>query len=318
LKWVKRRPVAAALIAVSGLAVAAVIAILAVSNVLITQEQQQTIKALGERDRALEAVTQEQHETQLALDRERQIVYFHRIAMADGEWQAGHVAKADQILDECHPELCQWEWHFLKRLCHSEILTLPGHSGPVRSVAFSPDGRRVATGSGSRYFRGEIKIWNADTGQELLTLRGHARGVSSVAFSPDGKHVASGSDDATVRVWNVGTGKELHTLRGHVEGITSVAFGRQWLVSTSYDGGVIVWDTNGQKRHTLLGHHGQIFDGTLSADGQRFVSVDGKQNVKIWDWPVALSFTAFPVPVGAWLLAPTGSTWPFSRQKLPN
>jgi WD40 repeat protein/serine/threonine protein kinase len=283
LKWARRRPVAAVLLAVSGLAIGAVIAILAVTNVLITQEQQQTAKALGERNRALEEVTHEKHQTQLALERERQAAYFHRITLADGEWQAGHVARADQILDECHSELRQWEWHYLKRLCHTETLTLPRHTGPVRSVAFSPDGKRVATGSGSHHFRGEIKIWDAHTGQELLTLGGHARGVSSVAFSPDGKHLASGSDDATVRVWDATTGTELLTLRGHVEGITNVGFGRQWLVSASYDGGVIVWDTNGQKRHTLLGHRGQVLQGALSADGQRLVSVDGYQDVKIWD-----------------------------------
>jgi WD40 repeat protein len=299
IKWIKRRPMATALLGVSGLAVATVIAVLAVSNVLISGEQQQTVRALGERDRALEAVTREQHETRLALDRERQVAYFQRIAMADGEWQAGHVARADQILDECRPELRQWEWHYLKRLCHTETLTLAGHTGPVTSVAFSPDGQRVATGSGAFDKRGEVKIWEAATGRELLTLQGHARGVISLAFSPDGKTLASGSYDQTVRVWNVVTGKELLTLRGHVDIVTGVAFGSHCLASASLDGGVILWDANGNKLHTILVKKpGSSQDVALSPDGRLLayfsqdvaLSPDGRllayndgDDVKIWD-----------------------------------
>ena len=69
------------------------------------------------------------------------------------------------------------------------LLTLKGHSGTVYSVAFSPDGKRLATGSGDR----TVKLWDAATGQELLTLKGHSDNVYSVAFSPDGKRLATGS-----------------------------------------------------------------------------------------------------------------------------
>jgi WD40 repeat protein len=283
VKWAKRRPAAAALLAVSGLAVVAVVAVLAISNVLITEKQRQTVKALGERDEALESLQREQQETRLAFDRERQTSYFQRISLADGEWQAGHIARAEQILDECEPELRQWEWHYLKRRIHTEILALPGHTGPVTSVAFSPDGKRVATGSGRPDIRGEVKIWDATTGRELLTLRGHTRGVNSVAFSLDGKRLASGSEDATVRVWDATTGEKLLTLHGHVDRVTSVAFGPQGLASASSEGSVMLWNMNGKKLRTFLGPRGGwSYSVALSPDGKRLASAYSR-TVKIWD-----------------------------------
>ena len=70
-----------------------------------------------------------------------------------------------------------------------EILTLKGHTDMVISVAFSPDGKRIVSGSGDQ----TVKVWDADKGQEILTLKGHTAMVSSVAFSPDGKRIVSGS-----------------------------------------------------------------------------------------------------------------------------
>jgi hypothetical protein len=79
-----------------------------------------------------------------------------------------------------------------------ETLTLKGHAGKVYSVAFSPDGSRLASAS----WDGTVKVWDSVTGQETLTLKGHAGKVYSVAFSPDGARIASASGDATVKVWD--------------------------------------------------------------------------------------------------------------------
>jgi WD40 repeat protein len=80
----------------------------------------------------------------------------------------------------------------------SRCRELAGHTNLIQELAFSPDGKRIASGSQDR----TIKLWDAATGQEVLTLRGHTAPVWAVAFSPDGHRLASASHDGTVRIWN--------------------------------------------------------------------------------------------------------------------
>jgi tetratricopeptide (TPR) repeat protein len=110
-------------------------------------------------------------------------------------------------------------------------------------VAFSPDGRRLASASSDK----TVKVWEAYTGEELHTLRGHTTAVYHVAFSPDvdGRRLASASSDRTVKVWEPSTGKELLTLRGHTDLVEHVVFSPdgQRLASASWDGTVILWES---------------------------------------------------------------------------
>jgi WD40 repeat protein len=92
-----------------------------------------------------------------------------------------------------------------------ELKVLKGHTNSVRSVAFSPDGKQIVSGS----YDESVRVWDASTGDELKVLKGHTNWVTSVAFSPDGKQIVSGSYDESVRVWDASTGDELKVLKGH-------------------------------------------------------------------------------------------------------
>ena len=109
-------------------------------------------------------------------------------------------------------------------------------------MAFSPDGKRIVTGSEDK----TVKVWDAETGQEVLALKGHTDDVSSVAFSPDGKRIVTGSEDRTVKVWDAETGQEVLALKGHTDGVRGVAFspdGKR-IVTGSGDRTVKVWDAD--------------------------------------------------------------------------
>ena len=165
---------------------------------------------------------------------------------------------------------------------------LTGTRGPesfVNSVAFSPDGQTLASGSGIG-FSGYLRLWDTNTGALLRELiRDALDPVNSVAFSPDGQTLASGSDD-TVRLWNANTGESLGILTGHTEEVNSVAFSPdgQTFASGSDDNTVRLWDANtGEYLRTLTGHTEEVNSVAFSPDGQTFASGSDDNTVRLWD-----------------------------------
>jgi tetratricopeptide (TPR) repeat protein len=149
-----------------------------------------------------------------------------------------------------------------------EILTLQWPLGlGVTSVAFSPDGTRLAASGGP--FDNMVKVWDARSGAAVLTLRGHTGAVASVAFSPDGTRLASAAYDNTVKVWDARTGVEVLTLRGYNVPLLCVAFSPDGtrLASGAQDNTVKLWDArSGAEVRTIRGH---VFDPWTEDDQRR-------------------------------------------------
>jgi WD40 repeat protein len=130
-----------------------------------------------------------------------------------------------------------------------ELATSKRYIGQICNIAFSPDNKWLAFGSGHLHIRkgqGEVHILDAATGQVIANLRGHYSAVQSVAFSPDGKRLASGSNDMTVKLWDLATLQELISLKGHIVGVRYLEFSPdgKLLVSGSDDNTARIWRTS--------------------------------------------------------------------------
>ncbi|MBN4000556.1 serine/threonine-protein kinase [Nostoc sp. LPT] len=125
------------------------------------------------------------------------------------------------------------------RPCYSLLSTLSGHAWAVLTVAFSPDGQILATGSDDN----TIKLWEVNTGQLICTLVGHSWSVVAVAFTADGETLLSASCDKTVKLWRVSTAEEIATLSGHVDSVSAVAVSKvtQLIASGSRDKTIKLW-----------------------------------------------------------------------------
>jgi WD40 repeat protein/serine/threonine protein kinase len=278
-RWVWRKPLVASLTAAVAALLILTITVLAISNVQSNREQ--------------ELIKEQQQQTEAALRQERQTSYFQTIALAERQLAANNVSRAEELLDACPEHLRGWEWHYLKRRRYQQPVPLRGHSDWVLGVAFSADGRLLASGS----FRygvggfpwGEIKLWDRETHKELRTLSGlsgHLGPVTSLAFTPDGKRLASAGWDGKVKLWNVATGHLLHTLGRHRKYVNSVAIsadGRR-LASGSGDRTVMIWDpSTGKLLLTLKGHTGGVYSVAFHPDSKRLASGSSDGTVKIWD-----------------------------------
>jgi serine/threonine protein kinase len=282
-RWGRRNPL------VAGLS-AAVVLVTALGFAGVFGQMQE---AKEQRD-----VAQQQRDEVRALNEQlRRTTYAAHMNLAKHAWDEAAVPRVLELLEQYRPksgepDLRGFEWFYLYRLCHAELLTFKGHTDRIRSVLYSPDGKRLASVDRG----GTVKVWDAQTGRELLTRKGGGIGM---AFSPDGKRlagaspvVARGGPEGTVKVWDAQTGQELLSLKGHTAVVNSIAFspdGKR-LASSSQDKTVKVWDTQtGQELLSLKGHTTGVSSVVFSPDGKRLASGSGNptggQNgeVKVWD-----------------------------------
>jgi WD40 repeat protein/serine/threonine protein kinase len=238
----------------------------------------------------------------------QRLLYAARMQRAQAAWEQNQVGRVRQLLEETadYPDR-GFEWYYWQRQAHRELRALRGHLDGVWAVAFSPDGKRIVTGSKDQ----TAKVWDALTGKQLLTLTGHHAAIPSVAFSPDGRRILTGSRDATAILWDSATGGRVMSLTGHQGDIWGVAFSHDGLriATGSSDRTARIWDAeSGALLLPLQGHGQDVGDVPFSPDGRRLATGSDDHTARIWDATTGkkLFKLQHPAPVGRVAFSPDG------------
>ena len=288
-RWCRRNPAGAGLLA--AISVVA-LALAGVGVGLVFHTRLQTAYAEVDRQRTI---------AEQALAGERGFLYVNRVTFAERQMNDNNPYRAEQLLDECPPERRNWEWIYLNRQCHTELLSFSAHRGQIWSLAVSPDGRLIATGGEDK----TLRLCETETGREVWTIPGYVDSVWSVAFSPDGTHIASASgarrqlDHVRVHVVETGKAVALPFTTGTGQ-VSSVAFsgdgGRLVIAGGEIESGswvAVVDARTGQELLTIPFGPDPATSASLSPDGTSLMAVVGSINpddfanktneVRVWD-----------------------------------
>ena len=307
-KWTRRRPAAAALVAVSGVAALTLVGL----GVALFYHSQLRAAHIKIRD---------------AYAKELIFLYQNRLVFADRVLRDNNPHRALELLSECPEVHRNWEWHHLMRQCRADLLSFRAHDGRTRSVSFSPDGRFIATGGSDRI----IRLFESGTGREAWKNTEHREGDCSAAFSPDGTRLASVSgathEPGRVMIHEVATGRTLRSISLKTGLNASVAFspdGHEVVVGSG-QGGAHAWlkildaESGGQRLSIPLRGESTVYTASFSPDGNHLLSTVGPTNVstterrpgqvRVWDartGQVRLRLKGHTLPVIVAAFSPDG------------
>lgn len=274
LKWARRRPSAAAALAVSALAVSVLAAGATWHFVQIS--------------RALEVAQEARAQAEQRGQELQQMIYVGDLQGAHQALEQQNVRKASYLLGRNRPAAGThggFLWRYLSVQCHGQPRRMMAHRGHAHSVDFSPDGQTLVSAGSD----GDVHIWEVAAGRRRATLRSGAREVNFACYSPDGKTVAAAETGAKLRLWNAEKSETLSVWDSpalvQISCLAWSADGRH-LAAAGFPGeSFVVWDVaTGQAQVMPQGHSDEVNSLAYSSDGRRLATASSDESVRIWDF----------------------------------
>lgn len=274
-RWILRNPLNASLLLLLLVVLITETALAWSLSILATRQAREALataqQARADEQQAREAVRTAQAEVQRFVVREsvlRRQLYASNVNIAGLAFQDNDVLRAQTALERSQPQpgeedLRGFEWHYLWRASHCELMTRRAHAAGVRAVAWNADGSRFATCGDE-----QIKIWNSQNGLAVLSIKLPGRLARSLLWCPVANLVLMGGEDAKIRGWDAVTGSEQLLLAGHDKAVTGLAISAdgRWLISGSLDQTVRVWDLSRRETVTTFKTTSDVQAVALSPD----------------------------------------------------